>query len=214
MTQTICRLYATKDEGMQAAAELKARGYSDVHVFNGPEPVQAVAAEGEESVAPAPAGPTVASLVQSMRDAFILDSHARIYAGRVSQGGTLVCVHALFGKALQATKLLDKFGPIESGVPDATTAWVEWDERTPLSSALQLKTLTETKLPFETMWNVASVLSRPALFSNWFGLPVLSRDTSFSKIFGLSLLSRNSTPLSSQLGLPLLTNPAPVTARR
>ncbi len=213
MTQTICRMYATKAQGMKAAAELEARGFKDVHVFSGAAPVQQAAGEGEEA-APAPAGPSVASLVQSMRDAFILDSHARVFADRVSQGGTLVCVHALFGKALQATKLLDKFGPVASGVPEATTAWVDWDERTPLSSALQFKPLTETKLPFETMWNVRSVTKRPVFFSNWIGMPVLSRGTSFSSLLGMSLLSRNSTPLSSQLGLPLLTNPAPVTARR
>lgn len=212
MTQTICRMYATKEQGMKAAAELEARGFRDVHVFSGAAPVQAVAGEGE--AAPAPAGPSVASLVQSMRDAFILDSHAKAYAGRVSQGGTLVCVHAVFGKALLATKLLDKYSPVDSGVPDARTDWVEWDERTPLSSALQFKTLTETKLPFETWWNVASITSRPVFFSNWIGLPVLSRGTSFSALLGLSLLSRNGTPLSSQLGLPLLTNPAPVAARR
>lgn len=212
MTQTICRIYATKAQGLKAADELKSRGFKDVHVFSGAAPVQEAAGEGE--AAPAPAGPSVASLVQSMRDAFILDSHARVYADRVSKGGTLVCVHALFGKALQATKLLDKFSPIESGVPDARTDWVDWDERTPLSSALQFKTLTETKLPFETIWNVASIISRPTLFSNWIGLPVLSRGTSFSSLLGLSLLSRSSTPLSSQLGLPLLTNPVPAAARR
>jgi hypothetical protein len=204
-------MYGTKIEAMKAAAACEARGYSDVHVFSGAAPVPEAAGEGE--AAPAPAGPWGGGGGRSMRDAFILDSHARIYADRVSKGGTLVCVHALFGKALEATTVLDKFGPIESGVPDAAIEWVDWDEATPLSSALQLKTLTETKLPFEAMWNVASITTRPALASHWFGLPLLSRGTSFSNLLGLSLLSRNSTPFSSQFGLPLLTDPAPVTAR-
>lgn len=210
MTQTICRMYGTKAQGMRAAAELEARGYTDVHVFSGEAPVQEVA--GEESAAPAV--PSVSTLVQGMREAFILDSHARVYADHVSKGGTLVCVHALFGKALEATKVLDRFSPIASGLPDAASDWCVWDEATPLSSALQFKTLTETKLPFETMWNVASITTRQTLFSNWLGLPVLSRGTSFSSLLGLSLLSRSSTPLSSQLGLPLLTNPVPAAARR
>lgn len=210
MTQTICRMYGTKVQAMRASAELEARGYTDVHVFS------AAPAPGEESgeEGAAPAVPPVSSLVQGMRDAFILDSHARMYADRVSKGGTLVCVHAVFGKALEATNVLDKFEPIESGVSEAASDWCDWDEATPFSSALQVKTLTETKLPFEAMWNVASITSRPTLVSHWFGLPLLSRGTWFSALFGLSLLSRNGTPFSSQLGLPLLTDPAPVAARR
>lgn len=210
MTQTICRMYATKAQAMKAAAELGARGYSDVHVFSGEVP----SAQADANTNAAPVGPTVSSLVQGMRDAFILDSHAKVYADRVSKGGSLVCVHAVFGKALQATKVLERFEPIDSGVREKSTDWVVWDEAAPLSSALQLKTLTQTKLPFEVMWNVASITSRLTFFSNWIGLPLLSRGTSFSSLFGMSLLSRNGTPFSSQLGLPLLTNPARVTASR
>lgn len=204
MTQTINRMYGTRIQGMRAADELKARGFKDVHVFDGAKPIQP-ASDHEDPAASAPAPRSGASLLVEMRKAYILDSHARVYADRVSLGGTLVTVHALFGTALEATNVLDSFDPIDSGVPEPVFESYAWNEKIPLSSALQIKTLTKTKLPFETIWNVPSVTRKPTFFSKLLGFSLLtSSKTPFSSLLGLTLLSRDATPLSTQLGFPLL----------
>lgn len=204
MTQTINRMYGTRIQGMRAADALRARGYKDVHVFDGTTPDQP-SSDQEGTAASAPAGRSAASILADMHKAYILDQHARVYADRVSLGGTLVTVHALFGTAYEATNVLDSFDPIDSGVPEPVFESYAWNEKIPFSSALQIKTLTKTKLPFEKMWNVPSVTRKPTFLSELLGFSLLTSSTTpFSDLLGLTLLSRDATPLSSQLGLRLL----------
>jgi hypothetical protein len=198
MTQTICRLYATQMQAMRAAAELRSRSYLDVHVFAGPA---ATAVEGE---APAQ-GNVEPDLLKSMMEAYIFKPHAEVYAARVSKGASLVAVHAPFGTAQQAINVLESHGAIEDGIPPPPPSKsYAYDERVPLSSALQLPVLTKTQLPFEAIAGVGSLTRRPRLYTAWL-LPVLTRVAApFSSMFGLPTRTRSATPFSSLFGLPVL----------
>lgn len=197
MTQTISRMYATQTQAKRAFDELKKLGYDDVHM------ISATKATGEGAEA---ASASRDSIVSALTGAYILKQHALVYAERISNGGTLVTVHALFGTALGARNAMDALTPIDSGVSDPVYPSYAWNEATPVSSALQLPLLTKTQLPFEKMWNLPSLTRARMFCSDWFGLSLLTKSaTPFSKSAGLPLLSSASTPFSSRLGMPLLT---------
>jgi hypothetical protein len=201
MTQTISRMYASKAQAAKAVEDLKKLGCNTVHLFSAPEPSGEMNGDGAKVHTP----PPVAGIEAAMLKAHLLKHEAKVYAERVSKGAALVTAHALFGTALDVRDALDSHGPIDSGVPDVKDPAFLWDERTPMSSALRMRVLSEHSLPFERMWGVPSVTKGAAYFSSCLGMPMLSKPgTPFSSALGRNTLSSNKTPFSSRLGLPLL----------
>ena len=188
MSQTICRMYATRREAETALEDLRLHGYADAFLFA------------------ADAGATKASVVDAMCRAHLLKYHAEVYADGVMKGGTLVMLHARFGMALKATQILDKYPSIDSGISFPSEAHIEWNESHPFSSALQLPVLTKTKLPFESFWNLSSLTSHHWTFSSLFGMPLRSGSaTPLSSAMGMPTLTRCATPFSSLFKLPVLS---------
>jgi hypothetical protein len=189
MTQNISRLYSSSAQASRALADLKDNNYRDVFLVN------------SES-----AGASHDAIVTALMKAYVWKPNAVILAKGIAKGGSLVTVHAPFGTGRDAMDLMDAHGPIDSGVPDHNFPSVAWNERTPVSSALQMPVLMKTKLPFSTIWNVPAVLRRPVNISELFGMPMLSKSAApLSKMIGMSVLSDKTTPLSSRFGLPLLS---------
>jgi len=193
MTQTISRMYANQQQASKAMEELKRRNYHNVFMFSAPPAGE----DGQSSV-------NVDDLLAQMVKAHILKSDAKIFAERVSKGGSLVTVHAPFSGGFRALTVLDSHDPIDSGVPDPVFPSASWDSATPCSSVLRMPVLSNTKLPFEAVWNVPS-LARCGAVTSCLGMPVLSKSAApFSGALGMATLSSNSTPFSSMLGLPML----------
>lgn len=190
MVQTISRMYPTREQAETALAELRSYSYYGAsHLFAGTDP--ATGAEVSD-----------ATLIDGMSRAMILRDHARIFAGGIRRGGTLVSVHAPFATGLQAMQILDAHGPIESGVPDIAYPVQLWNERTPVSSTLRIPTLSKTRLPFAAMSGLPTLSTGRRLKTGGF-MPLLSRTRAFTAV--LPLLTRVRTPLSSMFGLPMLT---------
>jgi hypothetical protein len=190
--QTINRLYANEDSARKASDELKRRGFADVHVFAPPS-------RGEDG---APAA-TAESLVDGMLKAFIERSHAAVLARHVSEGASLVTVHAPFTGGLKAISILDRHGPTGSGVPEPTYPSYAWDNEHPFSSAFGLRLLATCEHPFEAITGIPSLIrtSYAAM-----GRPKPDNPAPFSAALGLPVLSKEPAPLSSFFKLPLLTH--------
>jgi hypothetical protein len=193
MTQTISRMYATHDQAERALAALKDYGYTHAHLVS--------TSDGEHG-----GDHTHESIVDRLTDAYVWKQHAEVYAKVIKGGGALVTVHAPFGAANDAEVILAKYDPIDSGVSGRAKRSVAWDEKTPMSSILQMPVLAKNKLPMTKIWNVPAVTSKPIKVSSRLGMKMLSQHTApLSARLGLPLLSGNSTPLSSRFGLPTLS---------
>lgn len=189
--QTISRLYANEENARKAWDELKSRGFGYSHIFTPPP------SSGEDATVPASAD----RLLDQMMRAYIVKSEAAIYARRVSEGASLVSVHAPFSGGLKATRILNRHQPIDSGVPEPTFPSYEWNEATPLSSALCLPLLAKNELPFETITGIPSVIS----MRYGSGAPVRPDDPApFSSALKMPLLTQNPAPLSSFFKFPVL----------
>jgi hypothetical protein len=194
MTQTISRMYGAYDTAARAVEDLKKVGYRHIHV---------VSASG----GPGLADTSHDGIVKAITDGYIWRPYAVEYAKRISQGGTLVSVHAPWATAKRAIKILDRHGPIESGVSEPTIPSVAWDDATPMSSALQMPVLMKQKTPISMILNVPAVLKNPIKMSACLGMPMLSKNIApLSSRIGMSLLSKSTTPLSSRFGLPVLSS--------
>jgi hypothetical protein len=153
--------------------------------------------------------------MSELMGAYILKDHAKIYAERIVQGGTLVTVDAVFSTALAAREVLDSCEPVDSGVPEPDHSGFVYDEKLPFSSALRLPVLSNSKLPFEDMWGVPSVVKGRKFLSEALGLALLSCSrTPLSSAVGLPTITQAKTPFSSAFGLPLLSKPGPKTTSR
>jgi hypothetical protein len=198
MTQTIHRLYESRDTAAAAAQALltsRFDRFTEVHVFTGE---------------PAPE-----ALVDAMTRAFILKSHAHTLADQVRRGAALVTVHAPFGTAVAAMGILESFGPVGAGVPDFTEPPLAWDEAAPLSSALHLAVLARQSGPYDGYGGMPLLTRSQSTTSGALGLPELTRSSgSYRGVTGLPLLSNKATPLSSMIGLPVLTRSRPRASKR
>ncbi len=194
--QTISRLYKNEEDARKAWDELKRRGFADSFLFTPPPPA-------DETAAPAAPG----HLLEDMLKAQILRSEAAAYAQHVSQGASLVTVHAPFTGGKRATYILERHGPGDYGIEQPTFPTYMWDETAPLSSALRWPLLAKTKLPFETISGI------PSLIRTNHGSGVAARpDTPapLSAALGLPVLSSDPTPLSSLVQLPVLLKSKPL----
>lgn len=190
MNEKVTRIYGTQAQAMGAYNELKNLGYEDLAMVSRPASRQGATTGSRDEI------------VSELMRAHILESHAEIYAERIVQGATLVTVDAVFGTALKATQVMDGFDPVDSGIGAPKYKTPLWDEAHPFSSALQLPLLSSTRLPFEAMWGIPSVLTGRNFFS---GVPLtLPGGTPFSSMLGLPTLMSKATPFSSMFGLPLL----------
>lgn len=192
--QTINRLYANDESARKAWDELKRLGYADSHIFTPPSN-----ADGSP--------PSADHVFEKMLNAYVERSEAVIYAARVSQGASLVTVHAPFSGGHLATSVLHQHSPIDSGVPEPTYPALLWDEAAPLSSALQWPVLAKNEHPFETITGIPSLIC-----SNYSSNVAVHRDdpAPLSDTLGLPLLSDNPTPLSSLLNLSVLIKSGPL----
>jgi hypothetical protein len=188
MSQTICRIYKTPEQAARAKAALEDEDYSDVHL-----------------VSAANAGTPIDDIVAAITAGRVLRSDARIYAERISKGGSLVTVHAPFSGGARAARILGKFAPIDSGISEPENRLMPWDEATPMSCILQMPVLLQDAAPFSRFWNVAPLARNSFSLSGLFGLPLLTEAVSRSSSFGIPLLSNNPAPLSSLLRLPTLS---------
>lgn len=197
MPQIISQMYAAPDQAKMAFDELKAKGYQNVFLFDTPRAV-----DGQGT------GLSRAETIEAIAKAYVIKSHAAVYADKLATAGGLVIVHAPFGTAKLATALLKSHDPIDSGVPDPEFPSYAWDPATPFSSAFQLPVLSKTARPFEAVCGVPSLLHKVTYLSVF---PLLtSRRTPFSSAFGLPTLTSSSTPFSSLLGMAPLMKSGPL----
>ena len=198
MTETIARMYATPQIAAEAVEALKAKGFdhSDVAL---------IAYSGGHERDSNQSGASVDSLTAEIMAARVLRAHARIYADRVSRGGSLVVVHAIFGRGALATRILDHFEPVDSGVAESTSSPRPWDEAAPVSSALRLGVRLDQPTPFSAFWNLPVLVDGAASLSRLFHIPTLtSNATSLSGAIGLPTLVSNNGSWSEKIGLPVL----------
>ena len=193
MTQTINRIYASADQATAAVTELRTNGYQadEIHVV-GPTDFDAGKNSSDD-------------IVVAIAKGHVLRSDAVILAEGIQKGGTLVTVHAVFGAAARALDILDKHGPIASGLPSKRHPTVTWDEAAPVSSALMLPTRCDDPTVFATYSGMPTLMDGNASVSAAVGLPLLAdQKSTLSEKFGLPLLSDNPAPLSSLFNIPLL----------
>jgi hypothetical protein len=222
MGETVIRIYESEAQASKAATALRDNGFENVFQFTAlrPKPVVAVKAPAKGAAAKGAAAAkstlaSTASLVADMTAAHILKNHAESYAAELQKGGSLVKVSAPFGLGVAANKILDSYAPRSKGYDIAARGReFVWDDAAPLSSILQLPTLTSTEHPAETLTGIPSLTKGAAFLSSLFGIPLLSRGSAQkTSSFGLPLLSRGSTQKTSSFGLPLLYNsPTPLSS--
>jgi hypothetical protein len=223
MAETVIRIYESEAQASKAATALRDKGFANVFQFTAMRATPAApakaaakgAAAAKKPVAAKSTATSTASLVADMTAAHVLRNHAESYAAELQKGGSLVKVDAPFGLGLAANKILDSYGPRSKGF-DMTARGREfvWDDAAPLSSMLQLPTLTDTTHPVETLTGVPSLTKGAAFLSSLFGIPLLSRGSAEkTSSFGIPLLSRGSAQKNSSFGLPLLSNsPTPLSS--
>ena len=189
MSQTINRMYETLARANNAAWALRHEGFTDVHVCS----------RGA-------AGSSTDAIIAALTKGLVLKAHAKVYAEGIQHGASLVTVHAPFGTADAATSVLERHGPIDSGVPEPELDMLLWDEAAPCSSAMRVRVLLDDSMTFSRFWNVKPLVKSGKTTSSALGLPE-SRGSRgpFSGTFGLPLLSK--LMVSSMLGMPLLSKP-------
>jgi hypothetical protein len=188
MSQTISRMYKTPAQAASAKAALEDENYSNVHL---------VSADS--------AGASLDDIVAAITRGYVLKSHARVYAEGIRKGGSLVTVHAPFGGAARATRILGKFSPVESGMSEPESHVMLWDDATPMSCVLQMPVLLDDAAPFSRFWNVPTLSGGSFSLSSLFGMPLLTAAAPRSTSFGIPLLSNNPAPLSSLLHIPTIS---------
>lgn len=203
MTNTICRIYPSAQTAAAAVDELQQHRPLAEHIR-----VVAPPAEGADN--------SLEAITQSIMNAYVLKSDAKVLAHAVQNGGTLVVVHAPFGTGVVANETLDAHGPIDSGLREPEqNVWL-WDDAAPLSSTLRIGTKCDGAAPFSDFFSMKTILEDKTANSNGVkSIAHLSANSPepFSAFFGLATLSKNAAPLSDAISLPTLSsNPAPLSS--
>ena len=189
MSVEITRMFANAATAAKAASELREEGYDDVFVVTPP------------AAADTPLSAVAAQIAQGR----VLLADAKVYANGVAAGHGLVTVHAPFGSGLLAETILDSHGPVDSGMPKPVRTSM-WDDAAPLSSILAIATVIEDPDPMSKVMGIPAVTSGNCSLSGTIGMPLLtSGELGDRGRLGISYLSDNPTPLSSLLGLPVLS---------
>ena len=190
MSTTITRLYASREQADAAVSLLKGHGLyaAEIHRVDGS------------------AGNLPAAILQGG----VPQGDAMVYAPLVAAGASLVSATARFGLAAKAMKSMDSCKPMETAVETAEHFNGTKTEATPLSTFLNIPTLSGTRTPFASFWNLPGLARRTTPFSSLLGMPTLTGIKTFTPFSGRR---SNPTPLSSTLGLPTLShNPTPVSS--
>jgi hypothetical protein len=191
-------MYANPQTATAATEALKAAGFDERETFL----VAYGGGHGRESNSP---DTNLDAVTADIMAAHVLKAHARIYAEGVSRGGSLVVVHAIFGQGALATRILDSFDPIDSGLAQPRETLRAWDEATPLSSMLGLDVLLDQPTPFSAFWNLPVLADKMEYISRTLHIPMLANHAaSLSRTIGLPTLIRHSGSWSEKFGLPVL----------
>jgi hypothetical protein len=203
MTVITTRIYDTPQNAKGAVTKLKNSYFFD-------DQIVLVSSEGK------PADAVVAAIT-----AFgVPKSNATAYAEAVGRGASFVAVRPAFGKAGEASEILNSFSPTdgddlvvedqESASPFAVSTGPKaklLDDPHPVSTYFKWPLLSEDRLGLSKKfgWSLLSSDSFPA--SKLFGWKLLSDEAApASKQFGWKLLSDDPTPLSSKYKWTLLIN--------
>ena len=202
MTQTISRVYQDRENAEAAAAALKKAGFGD-------QAINLIA----------PSDVPDEDLAARIRQGGVVATHAGVFAEAIRRGETLVSVQAQFGSGAEATRILQRHRPTDTGLPEQGYIEAAPEAAAPLSSALGLPVLLHDPTPLSSVLMLpvltasrpsrrpdAELVDDPAPLSKLIGQPVLvDRPSVLSSLFGLRVLWDNSAPLSARLGLPVLT---------
>jgi len=193
----IVRMYASPEQAKLAVAGLRSRGFEQ-------EWINLVTAS---STPPASAPASAASddpVLSSIMAGYVLKAHAKVYAEEVRRGHALVSIQPRFGTGGMAEQVMDEYDPVESAlVIERDDALRLWDDAAPFSSTFALPVLVRATAPFSAFWVLPVITRRFKSLGGALGIPEVIRSSRY--LFGEPTLSRSATPLSSMIGLPLLT---------
>jgi hypothetical protein len=163
MVMLVSRIFATNEDAVAAAGELKAAGFRDAVV----SVIDKTAAEV-----------TAATLVQKG----VSEARAESYAAEVSQGKTLVLVEAPVGAGPTAKTILERSRPGDTGEPvaeyeiappKAATRGVATRGATTTTSGTAAS-ITDDPAPLSKRAGWRLLLDNPTPLSSWLNLPVLT----------------------------------------
>lgn len=188
MSHEITRMFASTADAKSAAADLAEDGFNDVHI-----------------VAPPAEGTPLSAIAAQIAQARVLLADARVYAKGVAAGGTLLTVHAPFGSGVAATRIIESYKTIPTGMPEPAREPM-WDDATPFSCVMHMPVLSDDPAPITRYMGIPVLAGSDCSMSAMLGLPLLSGGESMGNNgrLGLPYLSSKATPLSSLLGLPVL----------
>jgi hypothetical protein len=188
MSYTINRMFGSAATAGSAFADLASAHFKDMYV---------VSREGNESTD---------DVVAKIMKCNVWKPDAKVLAKAVSEGKSLITVHAPFGRSREAMDLMAAHGPVDSGLSDPSYWNMPWDDATPMSCALQMPVLAKTRYPGTNIWGLPTLTKSPATLSGCLGFSTLSRSaTPLSSKFGWGTISSNPTPLSSKFGMKTLS---------
>lgn len=154
-------------------------------------------------VASALAGQEQAAVEAAVNDGFLPGGHGAASLKHLREGRTLVAVSCPYGRARQATEILERSGSVHNDtlkdyVPDSPDLF---------SDLAGVPTLTNSGAS-------DSLMSHSFSMSSMFGMPLLARAAApLSSLFGLKPVSAEKPNKTSSFGLPLLSgNPAPLSS--
>ena len=186
MIHPVTRVYASAQQATEAAAQLKASGFTDDLVT---------------LITPANAASTADGIATQIMAGYVLKARAKIHAEEIKRGASLVSVQAPFGMGGAASDILDSFAPVESAAAEGSDTTMRWDDAAPISSALRIPAIVDGDPTFSGFWSMPVLSKRGRTLCSLLGLPEVSG--SGKTTFG-GLLTSSSLSFSSKLGLPLL----------
>jgi hypothetical protein len=191
MSNAVVRIYDSEGKARDAVAKLVEDGYPQDSIYL----VTPGAGGGEEG-----GGAPAESFVAAIKAGQLMADHADVYAERVHAGRSLVVVPAAFGYARRAAEIMESVGPVDTDVQFRLPVEpYDWNVGTPISSALCLPVLARNRpAPLSGLIGLTPVVRGQATFGT------LASSRFFPAAFG-RLLTRNPAPLSSSVGLKLLT---------
>ena len=193
MIHPIVRMYATAQQATEALNKLMTWGFKES---------ETTLITPSSFASPASTDAVVAAISAG----HVLTYYAKILAKGVSSGHSLVIVRAPFGTGGHAVEILERYAPVDSGLPKDNDLGLSWDDAAPFSSALHLPALSKAGAsPFSEFWSLPTGSGKSWTLSSLLGLPELtSSGAPTTSGLGLPLLSHKAAPFSSLFGLPLL----------
>lgn len=220
----IARLYTSEAKAKAAAKAFVAAGYSADDVVVLPS---SAAAAGEDGT-----GEGDVDMSTAVRAGSMLGAPAEFYLSRLTDGRALVVVTPSFMESRLAEKILDDHDPLPDTHEPPKKEFVPWTEQdTPFSNWLGWPTKSKSDTPFSDFMGFGfkqegfshfsrnrPLLAPNYLFSDKIGMGFKAKKDTFFEAstksdrlegkdssFGMGFKSELNTPLSSLMGMPLLT---------